>query len=198
MKIVIVGASLAGFKTAAALRAFGSDDEILLVGEESMVPYDRPPLSKSVLTDSGLDFDDLVLASLDDAPDVDYLLGTRAVSVDLEARSVTLESDEVHHYDVLVVATGASVRRLPWPDLAGVCYLRTFDDALELRKRLESSRRVAVVGGGFIGAEAAAAARLLGLEVTVLEASSAPLSRVLGRRRRQHALVGCTADTASR
>ena len=179
MKIAIVGASLAGYKTASALREFGSVDEILLVGEEGLAPYDRPPLSKAVLTE-GLDFADVSLESSGDVPDVDYLLGARAESLDLEANSVQLEGGERISYDALVVATGASARRLPWPDLGGVCYLRTFEDALELRKRLESSHRVVVVGGGFIGAEVAAAARHLGRAVTVLEASVAPLSRVLG------------------
>ena len=180
MRIVIVGASLAGFKTASALRAFGSQDDILVVGEENMLPYDRPPLSKSVLIDRDTDFDTLLLTDPDGAPDVDYLLGERAVALDLESRSVSLARGDSLDYDVLVIATGAAARRLPWPEVAGVCYLRTFDDAVELRKQLESSRRVVVVGGGFIGAEAAAAARQHGLEVTILEASAAPLSRVLG------------------
>ncbi|MGW4339525.1 NAD(P)/FAD-dependent oxidoreductase [Rhodococcus koreensis] len=176
---MIVGASLAGLKTATALREFGCKDEVLVIGGESELPYDRPPLSKSVLTD-GLTLDDVLLTEEHELPDVEFHLGRRATSLDLEKQTVGLDSGEAVGFDTLVVATGATPRRLPWPDVAGVHYLRTFEDAVALREEMRPGRRLVVVGGGFIGAEAAAAGRSLGLDVTILEALPAPLSRVLG------------------
>lgn len=178
MRTVIVGASLAGLKTATALRDFEYDGEIVLIGDEVEAPYDRPPLSKAVLTD-GLTVDRIALGEPSEL-DVDLRLGRRATALDPAIRTVTLDDGQRLSYDALVVATGATPRRLPWRDLAGVCYLRTFADAVALRDRLRPGRRAVVVGGGFIGAEAASAARRLGLDVTILEANRAPLSRVLG------------------
>jgi phthalate 3,4-dioxygenase ferredoxin reductase subunit len=179
-RIVIVGASLAGMKTAEALRALDCGDEIVIVGAESVPPYDRPPLSKSVLTE-GWNFPEIALDGLSaGTPEAEYVLGRRAESVDVEQHTVALADKTTLRYDTLVVATGAHPRRLAWPDLDGICYLRTYDDAIQLRSQLLPGRRVVVVGGGFIGAEAAAAAHHLGLDVTILEALPAPLSRVLG------------------
>jgi phthalate 3,4-dioxygenase ferredoxin reductase subunit len=181
MKIVVVGASLAGWKTAVALRASGSDDEILVVGDEARPAYDRPPLSKAVLTDA-LAFDQIALASPEEEADLDVrkVLGRGAVSLDVRRQRIQLDDGEEFTYDAAVIATGARPRRFPWPDVDGVCYLRTYDDAMALRARFVARPRVVIVGGGFIGAEVAAAARHFDLDVTILEALPAPLSRVLG------------------
>lgn len=184
VRIVIVGASLAGFRAAEELRHLGHDGSITLVGDEPHRPYDRPPLSKQVLAGtrppeataldaSGGSVDDLAL---------EWRLGTTATGLDLDARSVLLGGGERLPYDGLVIATGASPRRLPGTDhLHGVHTLRTLDDCLAIRAILETGpRRVAVVGAGFIGAEVAATCRGLGIEVSLIEALPVPLERGLG------------------
>jgi len=183
-RIVIVGGSLAGLRAAEELRARGHDGTITVVGDEVHRPYDRPPLSKDVLAgQTAPEATALGVAqgSVDDL-DVDWQLGVPAAGLDPAARTVRLWSGEALPYDGLVVATGASPRRLPNTDhLAGVHTLRTLDDALAVRKALEARpSRVVVVGAGFIGAEVAATCRGLGLEVTLVEAQPVPLERGLG------------------
>jgi NADPH-dependent 2,4-dienoyl-CoA reductase/sulfur reductase-like enzyme len=183
-RIVIVGASLAGFRAAEELRHLGHDGSITLVGDEPHRPYDRPPLSKQVLAGTrppeatALDASG---GSVDDL-DLDWRLGTTATGLDLGERSVLLGGGERLPYDGLVIATGASARRLPGTDhLHGVHTLRTLDDCLAIRAVLEAGpRRVAVVGAGFIGAEVAATCRGLGIEVSLIEALPVPLERGLG------------------
>ena len=199
-RIVVVGASLAGARAIHSLRAAGHDGPLTLIGAEPHLPYDRPPLSKEFLT-GDKDLGSLALdpdGAYDDL-DVEVVLGTTAVGLDLHARTVavapvpssgepTKGSDTVP-FDGLVIATGASAR--PLPDAgggaggrsgarAGVHTLRTLDDAVAIRDGLAAGARVAVVGGGFIGSEVAASARARGCEVTVIEAASAPLVRGLG------------------
>lgn len=182
--IVIVGASLAGFRAAEELRLLGHDGAITLVGDEPHRPYDRPPLSKQVL--AGIKPPESTAltsasGSVDDL-DLDWRLGTSAAALDTAGRVVLLGGGERLRYDGLVIATGASPRRLPGTDhLAGVHTLRTLDDCLSIRAALEQSpRRVAVVGAGFIGAEVAATCRGLGIEVSLIEALPVPLERGLG------------------
>ncbi len=179
--IVIVGASIAGFSAAAELRARGHDGPIHLVGEEPVRTYERPPLSKGVLggedpTTTGW------TAARDDDLGLDWLVGERAVGLDVGARSVQLATGESLPYDGLVIATGASPRRLPGHrDRAGLHVLRSLDDCLGLRADLDAGpERVVVVGAGFIGGEVAATCRHRGHEVTVVEPLSQPLERVLG------------------
>ncbi|MDQ3945254.1 MAG: FAD-dependent oxidoreductase [Actinomycetota bacterium] len=187
-RIVVVGASLAGLSALEALRGAGYEGELVAVGAESALPYDRPPLSKQVLQGTW----DPEQANLRDAAHydplgIDWHLGRRAASLDLERRVVVLDDGEPLAFDGLVIATGATPRTLPdssgtprapgTPPLAGVFVLRTLEDCLALRKELESGPRVCVVGGGFIGAEVAASCRARGLEVAVLEALPAPLAR---------------------
>ncbi|MBI2709658.1 MAG: FAD-dependent oxidoreductase [Actinobacteria bacterium] len=180
--IVVVGASLAGVRAAATLRAKGFDGRLVLVGDEQHEPYDRPPLSKQFLAgewDAGrVTLPDATPASLD----VERHRGTRAVTLDVADRRVDLDDGEQIRFDGLVVATGATPRRLPsQPELPGVHVLRTLDDALALRADLERTPgRVVVVGAGFIGAEVAATCRGRGLPVTLVEALPLPLARVLG------------------
>lgn len=183
-RIVVVGASLAGFRAAEALRTLGFDGALTLVGEEAHAPYDRPPLSKQVLTGEW-DVDRIVLPSAAPAEDgtdpFDWRLGERAVALDLTAREVELGGGDRVGFDGLVIATGCRPRSIGGEDLAGVHVLRTLDDALALRADLERGpSRVAVIGAGFIGSEVAASCRARGLDVTVIEALPVPLERALG------------------
>jgi len=182
--IHVVGASLAGIRAVEALRRRGFDGRIVLIGAESHLPYDRPPLSKQVLAGSW-DTDRIQLTkpqTLDELA-LDLRLGVRATGFDLESRTLsTSDGDEV--VDGLLVATGARCRTLPGTEtIGGVHVLRDLDQALALRAELEAGpRRVVVVGAGFIGAEVAATCRERALDVTMVEAMPTPLGRVLGER----------------
>ena len=181
--VTIVGASLAGLNAAEALRRDGFDGPVTLIGAESRLPYDRPPLSKQVLAG---DWEPERAALTDSeelaSDEIEARLGLRATALDLDARELTLHTGETVAFDGLVIATGARCRTMPGTEgLAGVHVLRSLDDCLALRADLEAvPQRVVVVGAGFIGAEVAATARGRGLEVTVVEALPNPLSRVLG------------------
>jgi len=182
--IVIVGASLAGLRAAEEVRTQGHAGTVTIVGDEPHRPYDRPPLSKQVLAGAKPP-ESTVLGvghgSLDDL-DLEWRLGETATGLDLSGRSVLLGGGERLPYDGLVIATGASPRRLPGTDhLDGVHTLRTLDDCAAIRAALLAGpRRVAVVGAGFIGAEVAATCRGLGIEVSLIEALPVPLERGLG------------------
>jgi NADPH-dependent 2,4-dienoyl-CoA reductase/sulfur reductase-like enzyme len=177
----VVGASLAGLRAAEELRRQGFDGRVVLIGEESHLPYDRPPLSKDLLAGTArpeeialrrVSYDDLAL---------DLRLGRRATSLDASERRLTLDDGERIEFDGCVIATGAHPRVLPdTPALAGIHVLRTLDDCLAIRAELERDPRVVVVGAGFIGAEVAATCRQRHLEVTMLEALPAPMVRGLG------------------
>jgi 3-phenylpropionate/trans-cinnamate dioxygenase ferredoxin reductase subunit len=179
-KIVVVGASLAGLAAATELRRNGFDGELVIVGDEEHLPYDRPPLSKQVLAGTRAPED----AALDVPDDLDAVweLGVRATGLEVAEHRLDLASGRTLIYDGLVVATGAAPRRIPgWPDLRGVHLLRTIDDCAALRAELHASpQRVVVVGAGFIGCEVAATARQAGLEVTLVEPLAAPVVRGLG------------------
>jgi 3-phenylpropionate/trans-cinnamate dioxygenase ferredoxin reductase component len=183
--IVVVGASLAGLRAAEELRCEGFGGRITVVGDEVHAPYDRPPLSKQVLA-GHWDADRLALTVGGDggvdALDLDWRLGTRASGLDLHARHVVLADGERLGFDGLVIATGATPRRLPGSEgLAGVHTLRTLDDCLAVRAEVDAgARRLVVVGAGFIGAEVAATCRTRGLDVTILEALPVPLGAALG------------------
>ena len=179
--IAVVGTSLAGLRAIETLRREGFDGRIVAIGGESHLPYDRPPLSKDLLAGIS-DAVDIVLRKqgVDDL-DVEWILGTRATSLDLGARELTLAGDARVAFDGLVLATGSTPRRLPdQPALPGLFTLRTLDDALALRAQLEAGPKVVVIGAGFIGAEVAATCRGRGLDVTVLEALPQPMVRGLG------------------
>jgi len=180
-KIVVVGASLAGLRAVEALRRLGFGGELVLVGAEKHLPYDRPPLSKEILQ-GRWDADKLPLRRQPwEELRLSLRLGLRATALEPEARSVTLDDGTRERYDALLIATGASARRLrDQPELVGIHTLRTLDDALALRAALEHSPRVLVVGAGFIGAEVAASCRARRLEVTVIEPLPVPLARGLG------------------
>jgi len=179
--IVVVGASLAGLRGIEALRREGYDGAITLVGAESHLPYDRPPLSKQVLA-GALEPEQIALRRepIEDLA-LDLRLGRRAVSLDATAREIELDDGERIAWDGLLIASGATPRRLPGtPALQGIHVLRTLDDALAIRRALETGPRVLVVGAGFIGAEVAATCRSQGHAVTVVEPLAAPMLRALG------------------
>ena len=179
--VVVVGASLAGLQAAQTLRRADEALTITMVGEESHLPYDRPPLSKHYLAGEWSEEKLRLRAAADpDALGVDWKLGVRAVGLDVAANTIALDTGESLGFDGLVIATGASPRRLPGGELDGVHVLRTLDDATALRRDLEAGpAHVVVIGAGFIGAEVAATARQRGLAVSMIEAAATPLSRVL-------------------
>lgn len=181
--IAVVGASLAGLRAVETLRRLGFAGRLTLIGAESHLPYDRPPLSKELLSGEW-DRDRVVLRKAPyDELDLELLLGFRATALDAASRTITLHDGRTVRADGIVLATGAAPRALPGlPALEGIRTLRTLDDCMGLRADMERGARVCVIGAGFIGAEVAATARARGLEVTVLEALDAPMVRGVGVR----------------
>jgi 3-phenylpropionate/trans-cinnamate dioxygenase ferredoxin reductase subunit len=182
MSIVIIGAGLAGATAATELRERGYEGPVVLVGSEEHPPYERPPLSKSyLLGEEG--FDAALVHPRDwyDEHDVDLRLGVTATRIDTGARTVSTTGGDLS-YERLLLATGAAPRVLGLADEAGVpvAYLRTKEDSDRLREAFGPGARIVVVGGGWIGLEAAAAARTAGSEVVLHEMDDLPLQRVLG------------------
>lgn len=179
-RVVIVGAGHAGGSVAGFLRQYGFEGSITLVGDEPIPPYQRPPLSKAWLKGEA-DADSLQLKDPAWWADngIDLRLYTAVTAIDRAARTVTL-GDETLPYDALVIATGARARALPVPgaDLDGVLALRTAADAEALKARLGPGRRLVVIGGGYVGLEAAASAMALGGSAVVLERETRVLARV--------------------
>lgn len=192
--IVIVGAGLAAASTVAALRERGHAGPITLIGEESHLPYERPPLSKGFLQGNDEPEDFTVHdAQWYAAQEVTLRLGTAAISVETGKQQVLLADGSAVDYDQLVLATGsrASVggeNPMSGYDLPGVHVLRTLEDAQSLREKLVEGAQVAVVGSGWIGMEVAATARQRGARVTVYSPSEVPLAKVFGERFGNHLL----------
>jgi len=180
-RVVIVGAGHAGGSAAALLRQFGHTGPIVLVGDEPIPPYQRPPLSKAWLKGQA-DADSLALKPLEFYRDqrIDFRPGVKAVKLERSARRVLLSDGAALDYDFLILATGARAIALPIPgaDLQGVLFLRTAADAEALKAAVGPGKRLAVVGGGYIGLEVAASGRGLGAEVVVLEREERLLARV--------------------
>jgi 3-phenylpropionate/trans-cinnamate dioxygenase ferredoxin reductase component len=178
-RIVVIGGGAGSAAAVAELRKQGFDGSLTLVSAENMVPYERPPLSKGFLlgTSGQVPVKD---AAWYEQASVELILGSRATRLDLAARTVTLSGGAVLGYDQLLLATGVRPRVLPGLDGDGVCYLRTGEDAAALRDRMTAAGHVAVLGGGFIGCEVAAAAIRLGKRATILEALPTLLQRALG------------------
>jgi 3-phenylpropionate/trans-cinnamate dioxygenase ferredoxin reductase component len=179
-RVVIAGASLAGLAAARTLRAEGFDGELVLVGAEPHLPYDRTMLSKELLLGEVQEPRPLADAAELAALDAEWLLGRRARALRADVREVELDDGRRLRFDALAIATGATPRRLPLAALDGVSTFRDLDDARALRRALVPGARVVVIGGGFVGLEVAAAARHAGAEATIVEAAGQPLAPVLG------------------
>ena len=181
--IVIVGASLAGGTAAVTLREQGFDGDLVLIGAERQLPYNRPPLSKGYLRGQDRFEDQLVKpASYYAEQRIQLKLGVRATAIDAKQKVVELESGESVVYDRLLVATGGRNRAfsVPGANLAGVFQLRTVEDCDRIRAAASRGRRAVVIGFGFIGSEVSAALRHLSVEVVAVEGGRVPLARVVG------------------
>jgi NADPH-dependent 2,4-dienoyl-CoA reductase/sulfur reductase-like enzyme len=178
---VIVGSSIGGVRTAQALRAAGYDGEVVLVGEERTLPYDKPPLSKALL--AGTTTAEAIALLTEEAAaeaGIRLVLGRAATGLRVAEQVVELAGGERLAYDDVVVATGARARPSPWGEPPGVHVLRTLDDAVALGADLRRGGPVVIVGAGFVGAEVAATARGMGVaEVAVVDPVPVPLGRVL-------------------
>jgi 3-phenylpropionate/trans-cinnamate dioxygenase ferredoxin reductase subunit len=172
-RVLVVGAGLAGSRCAETLRAEGFDGDVTVVGDEPHAPYERPALSKEFLAGER-DALSLRPGAFWAEQGIELVLGTRIGHVDLRSRTAH-SADRAFRFDALVLATGARARSLP-----GARTLRTLDDALALRDELREARTLAIVGGGFVGAEVASTARTLGVAVTLIEAAETPFAQTLG------------------
>lgn len=180
-RIVIVGAGHAGGSAAALLRQYGFEGEVVLIGEEPVAPYQRPPLSKALLKGEGEE-EDLLLRPADFyvEQNIELRLGQTVTAIDRAGKTVMLADGGTVSYDTLILATGSTARKLavPGAELANVLELRTLADGRRLRAAIRPGTRLVVVGGGYVGLEVAASARALGAEVVVVEREVRLLARV--------------------
>jgi len=180
--LLIIGASYAGVQAAITAREKGYDAPIRIVADEVHLPYQKPPLSKAFLAGS-VAHSNLILRGDDyfKAQNIEMVLGHRAVRIDRDANMVGLEGGDRLTYDHLLIATGSRARRLavPGADITDIVYLRTLDHAVNLKPRLEASKEVVIIGGGFIGLEVAATAAKAGKKVVLIEAMSRLLERAV-------------------
>ena len=194
--VLIVGGSMGALRTAESLRKAGYAGGITVIGEEPHAPYNRPPLSKDVLAEV-VTHEAVAFPSRPATADVEWVLGARATSLDLDAHVVHTADGGSHEYRALVIATGLRPQRLPIDPLPGRHVVRTLDDAMALRAELVPGARVVIVGSGFIGCEVAATATKLGCVVTVVSPSTEPMVTALGgliaaEVRRRHEEHGVT------
>lgn len=179
---VLVGASIGGVRTAQALRGAGYPGRIILASEETVLPYDKPPLSKAFLAGTATVDDVALLTSADiEALDLDVRLGHPACRLHVADNAVEFDGGDRVGFEHLVIATGSRARPSPWGQPDGVHVMRTLQDSQRLRTGLERARRLVVIGGGFIGAEIAATVRGMGIDVTIVDPLPVPMERVLGR-----------------
>tara|TARA_R110000772_G_scaffold103600_3_gene204698 strand:+ start:50649 stop:51869 length:1221 start_codon:yes stop_codon:yes gene_type:complete len=178
---VIIGGSHAAAQLATSLRQEGWEGKISMIGADPMAPYHRPPLSKAALSGEKSDSELLIRpAEFYEMNDVDLLLGRKATTIDRDSKKVILQGGGEISYTKLALTTGAKVRKVPilGSELDGVCYLRNLQDAHKIRRYIGEGKSAVVVGGGYIGLEAAASMRQMGMSVTVLEALPRVLARV--------------------
>ena len=194
--VVIVGGSLAGLRSAEGLRKAGYSGPIKVIGNEPYLPYNRPPLSKDLLSGTG-EIDEIYFPIKESVADIDWVLGQAATSLDTKEQKVTDLSGTSHSYSALVIATGLRPKPLPVDanGISGVHVLRTFDDAVALRKQLLPGVKVLILGAGFIGCEVAATAIKAGCQVRVVSRTHEPMQEALGKTlgkevKRRHELKG--------
>ncbi len=188
--VLIAGAGMAGRACALTLRRVGWPGEIVLVGDETTHPYDRPPLSKSVIVGTA-DLDKVIKPAPEVYADdrIDLRLGTSVTAVDAGARTAALSDGTTLSWDALVLATGCAPREVPIPGIERAHRITRMDEALAIQAILaDGPKRIAVIGGGFIGMEAATAAVAAGHTATVLEAAPEPMARPLGSEVAAHVL----------
>jgi NADPH-dependent 2,4-dienoyl-CoA reductase/sulfur reductase-like enzyme len=194
--VVIVGGSLAGLRSAEGLRKAGYSGPIKVIGNEPYLPYNRPPLSKDLLSGTG-EIDEIYFPIKESVADIEWVLGQAATSLDTKEQKVTDLSGAIHPYSALVIATGLRPKPLPVDanGISGVHVLRTFDDAVALRKQLLPGVKVLILGAGFIGCEVAATAIKAGCQVRVVSRTHEPMQEALGKTlakevKRRHELKG--------
>ena len=194
--VVIVGGSLAGLRSAEGLRKAGYAGPIKVIGNEPYLPYNRPPLSKELLSGTG-EIDEIYFPIKESVSDVEWVLGLAATSLDIQEQKVTDLSGTSHPYKALVIATGLRPKPLPVDanGISGIHVLRTFDDAVALRKQLLPGVKVLILGAGFIGCEVAATAVKAGCQVKVVARTHEPMQEALGKTlgrevKRRHELMG--------
>lgn len=178
---VIIGASHAGSSLATALRKEGWQGPIIVLGDETILPYHRPPLSKGLLLgEKTVDQIEIFKPAVYEKANIKFRLGVSAEKIDRTNKTVVLNSGEILLYDKLALCTGARVRKLdiPGSQLKGVHYLRTLADAQAIQAEIKPGKKAVIVGGGYIGLETAASLRKLGMEVTVLEMMNRILERI--------------------
>ena len=180
--VVIVGGSLAGLRSAEGLRKAGYSGPIKVIGNEPYLPYNRPPLSKDLLSGTG-EIDEIYFPIKESVADIEWVLGKAATSLDTKEQKVTDLSGTSHSYSALVIATGLRPKPLPVDanGITGVHVLRTFDDAVALRKQLLPGVKVLILGAGFIGCEVAATAIKAGCQVRVVARTHEPMQEALGK-----------------
>jgi NADPH-dependent 2,4-dienoyl-CoA reductase/sulfur reductase-like enzyme len=178
--VIVVGGAMGGLRAAEALRKSGYAGPLKVIGQELHAPYNRPPLSKEVLS-TVVTHEAVAFPQRAATEDVEWIRGVEVVAADLDAHTVTTD-DGVHHpWRALVIATGLRAKRLNLPALPGRHSIRTLDDAIALRETLTEGCRLVVLGSGFLGCEVAATARKLGCDVTIVSPSELPIIRPLGR-----------------
>jgi NADPH-dependent 2,4-dienoyl-CoA reductase/sulfur reductase-like enzyme len=194
--VVIVGGSLAGLRSAEGLRKAGYSGPIKVIGNEPYLPYNRPPLSKDLLSGTG-EIDEIYFPIKESVADIEWVLGQAATSLDTKEQKVTDLSGTSHSYSALVIATGLRPKPLPVDanGISGIHVLRTFDDAVALRKQLLPGVKVLILGAGFIGCEVAATAIKAGCQVRVVSRTHEPMQEALGKTlgkevKRRHELKG--------
>jgi NADPH-dependent 2,4-dienoyl-CoA reductase/sulfur reductase-like enzyme len=194
--VVIVGGSLAGLRSAEGIRKAGYAGPIKVIGNEPYLPYNRPPLSKELLSGTG-EIDEIYFPIKESVADIEWVLGQAATSLNIQEQKVTDLSGTTHSYSALVIATGLRPKPLPVNanGISGVHVLRTFDDAVALRKELLPGVKVLILGAGFIGCEVAATAVKAGCQVKVVSRTHEPMEEALGKTlgkevKRRHELMG--------